>query len=349
MSNSVAQRQNARNGLLDVLRLLSIVLVVLAHVSPPGWLFQLRNFDVPLLILVSAYVVGMPGGRAPEYGNGLIKRIERLIIPVWLFLFIFFSLFFILGKISGSIYPYLPKTILSTFLLLDGIGYVWIIRINILMALLAPCLYVIEKKSGKWLWLLLPAVLMCFELAFRAAAGVENFVFAPLFKYVIFAAIPYALVYMVGLRLPKMENVALLWLSFGSLGVFLFLAFLLKANGMDVSTQHYKYPAQTYYLAYAIAIASALFYLGRRFLLEDKLPLVVIRLGGYSMWIYLWHILVLTLLQRYMPNLHWFVMFVFVFSGAVAATLLMRAAATKVLSMVRNPRVAYYLEIAFLK
>lgn len=349
MSNNCGQKGNSRNELLDVLRLLSIVLVVLAHVSPPGWLFQMRNFDVPLLILVSAYVVGMPGGRAPEYGRGLLKRIERLVIPVWLFLCVFFLLFLLISELSGAAYPYLPKTILSTFLLLDGIGYVWIIRINILMALLTPCLYVIEKKSGKWLWLLLLSALLSFEFTFRVTSTINSLPIAPLLKYVVFAAIPYAVVYVIGLRLPKMGNWELLGLSLASLGIFLLLALLFKANGMNISTQHYKYPAQTYYLAYAIAVASTLFYLGRRFSFAEKIPPAIIRLGAYSMWIYLWHILVLTLLQRYLADLPWYVMFVFVLSGAVAATLLMRAAATQVLQMVRNPRVAYYLEIAFLK
>lgn len=38
---------------IDKLKTLGLLLIFLAHVSPPEFLFQLRNFDVILMIIVS--------------------------------------------------------------------------------------------------------------------------------------------------------------------------------------------------------------------------------------------------------------------------------------------------------
>ena len=45
-----------RDNKVDILRALAILLVMLAHVSPPEWLMQLRTFDVVLLFLLSGGV-----------------------------------------------------------------------------------------------------------------------------------------------------------------------------------------------------------------------------------------------------------------------------------------------------
>ena len=42
-----------RNSKVDLLRSLAILLVILAHASPPNWLMQVRTFDVVLLFLLA--------------------------------------------------------------------------------------------------------------------------------------------------------------------------------------------------------------------------------------------------------------------------------------------------------
>lgn len=39
----------------DILKVIGLLGFVLAHVTPPTVIFQFRNFDVVLMILVSAY------------------------------------------------------------------------------------------------------------------------------------------------------------------------------------------------------------------------------------------------------------------------------------------------------
>jgi fucose 4-O-acetylase-like acetyltransferase len=44
---------NNRDLRIDILRVAGLLLIILAHVSPPFLLFQFRTFDVPLMVFVS--------------------------------------------------------------------------------------------------------------------------------------------------------------------------------------------------------------------------------------------------------------------------------------------------------
>ncbi|SFK21637.1 hypothetical protein SAMN04488079_106193 [Methylophaga sulfidovorans] len=42
-----------RDHRIDLLRFIGLSMIIFAHVGPPSILFQLRNFDVPLMVLIS--------------------------------------------------------------------------------------------------------------------------------------------------------------------------------------------------------------------------------------------------------------------------------------------------------
>ncbi len=42
-----------RDTRIDFLRFVGLIMIIFAHVNPPAVLFQLRNFDVPLMVLIS--------------------------------------------------------------------------------------------------------------------------------------------------------------------------------------------------------------------------------------------------------------------------------------------------------
>lgn len=51
-----------RSFRLDLMRLLGLLLIIFAHIGPPNALFQIRTFDVPMMIFVSgvAYYISSP-------------------------------------------------------------------------------------------------------------------------------------------------------------------------------------------------------------------------------------------------------------------------------------------------
>jgi fucose 4-O-acetylase-like acetyltransferase len=46
----------SRDIRFDILKVIGLFCIILAHVSPPSLIFQLRNFDVPLMVMISGSV-----------------------------------------------------------------------------------------------------------------------------------------------------------------------------------------------------------------------------------------------------------------------------------------------------
>lgn len=148
-----------RNLSIDILKTLGIILIILAHVNPPGIIFQLRNFDVVLLVILSGALAEKSYKKCVTYFEYIKKRFIRLVIPVWIFLTIFFIGSFIV------LYPNIPysfKDIISSYLLIDGIGYVWIFRIYLLATISVPILLRAKEKisNKKYCFLLLLAYII---------------------------------------------------------------------------------------------------------------------------------------------------------------------------------------------
>lgn len=70
--------QNGRNIKLDLIRFSGVLIIMIAHSNPPSWLFQLRNFGTPLLILGSAVTYSfIYRNRAINKKEFLKKKIEK--------------------------------------------------------------------------------------------------------------------------------------------------------------------------------------------------------------------------------------------------------------------------------
>ena len=88
-----AQTKN-RFAHIDRLKVLGLLLVILAHVDLPAWLAQIRSFDVPLLVFLSACLArkSFVGGCVIQYYR---KRFFRLAVPAWVFAVYYFDTTFL--------------------------------------------------------------------------------------------------------------------------------------------------------------------------------------------------------------------------------------------------------------
>lgn len=127
---------NERDEGLDLLRTIGILGIFLAHVTPPFIIHQLRIFDVILMVIISGYLYEKP----KSYIKYILKRIKRLILPTYIVLILFFSMLYILRKIFNIDLNGLLniKMFILSCLLISGIGFVWIIRIYLGVAVLGP-------------------------------------------------------------------------------------------------------------------------------------------------------------------------------------------------------------------
>lgn len=76
-----------RDEYVDFLRSLGLLLLIIAHTRAPQWLTNIRTFDVPLMVFISALCYKSLRG---DYLAYCLKRFKRIYIPVFIFLNLFF-------------------------------------------------------------------------------------------------------------------------------------------------------------------------------------------------------------------------------------------------------------------
>lgn len=295
---------------IDFLKFVGLVMIILAHSGPPGGIFQLRNFDVPLMVFCSGFVFSY-GVSYSGYLNYVVARLQRLVIPVWFFLLFFFAFNSALARD--------PDYLLLTFLFVEGEGleYLWIIQVFVSIAMVSPFIYKFNQliRSDAVFFCLCFLLLVLYDL-FISWVGREWYQDYKLLRTLLLL-IPYSLVFLLGLRFKTKSNGSLLLTSVfcAVLFIVMFFWFGWTDNGI-LSTQHFKYPPGLYYLSYAVAVTCLLLYCSTRF--YDQLfamsPFnhLILFVSSNSIWIYLWHIVFLGLIDG-----HWLLRWLLILSCSV--------------------------------
>jgi fucose 4-O-acetylase-like acetyltransferase len=298
-------RGSGRDFQLDLLRALAIAEVVLAHAALPPWLAQSRNFGVPLLILISGMAFAARyRGETPGLAY-VARRIWRVLAPTWLFLTFFFLFAAIVLDLAGAAYPYSASTIAHSYDLSTGIGYVWVIRVNILVAFLTPFIAFASNRTPRAGLFIAGSIAVLIVFALLQSAFGERLAAlgsGPLWRLIcrdVPYLVPYAVIFAIGLRVEEIGRRGQIGLALGFGAVAAALAWLLyKETGHLVPTQDFKYPPRLYYVAYAMFVSLLLIAGKDRLaaLVPGRLRGTVTIVGSNTLWIYLWHILVIELL-----------------------------------------------------
>lgn len=286
----------ARNINLDLMRFLGVLIIMLAHAEPPAWIHQLRNFGTPLLIVASALTYAIIYSNSEvATGSFLRKRLTRLTVPAWIFLTLFFSVTFVAADVLNKDYPFSAADIFETMTFYNGIGFVWIFKVYIMLALITPWAVKFSHSTlsnSRYFGSLL-CLYMVYEAAIHSVSQLVPQQMTSFFNTTVFVVIPYSLLYLYGLRLGRLNDAQILRVVAVSLLVFLVLMFVLfLETGEWVGTQKFKYPPTLYYLSYSFVGLNLVYLFCRRFKLRDGvLSSWVVWLSANSLWIYLWHIL----------------------------------------------------------
>lgn len=316
-----------RDKKIDILRFVAIIAIIIAHTNPPSFVFQIRNFDVTLMVLLlgGSYYLST-SNKSINYPKYVYKRFKRLIFPTWIFLTSFFLFFFVLNfLLRGGEFHFSRKIVLESYTSVDGIGYIWIMRVLFIVSALNPLFLKISKKI-KYNMNYFVFLMFCFvlyhilslintELSGELQVYYENFVLLG-FGYGIISAI--------GIRLPQMNQKEII---IGSL--WFLTAYLVLMNLNDfIPIQKFKYPPTIYYFSYGLFIS---------FCLYSLLAIPIIRkffdnkfvqyISNNSLTLYYWHIIPTYLLAIYGTELsflkiNFFIEFGFVFGVGFLMTVL---------------------------
>jgi peptidoglycan/LPS O-acetylase OafA/YrhL len=307
-----------RDDRIDILRFIGLSMIILAHVDPPGLLFQLRNFDVPLMVLVSAMSFSLSYKADEPYPAYVWKRIKRLVFPVWCFLTVYFLAIAAFNPGSDELDS---TTVITSYGLLEGIGYVWIIRVFLLVALISPLLFRWHQNTisnSRYFTLLALSFLIYEALRYCSLPYIQPGA-GELVSAVLLYLIAYGLIFAIGLRISRLSSRQLYTLALLSLGICLLAGgWLFLLHGEFIPTQSLKYPPSVYYFSYAVFVSVLLwtYSAGIDHCIERlKLKPLVLFIARNSIWVYLWHIPVIKTV-----NTHYLVKYLIAFSVAVIIT-----------------------------
>lgn len=287
----------SRNTTIDLMRLAGILLIILAHVNPPNVLFQIRTFDVPMMVFVSGmsyYYSGKTNVRIVPY---ILSRFKRLVLPVWVFFSLFFSFIYAFGVTSFT-NDLTIKTIILTFML-SGFGYVWIIKVFLLVALLSPLLTLLANRvSGYFISILAFFFLMISLLISKLIPHPTPFIIYFLINDIIIPCISYGSVFILGYKALSLSKKQIYF----SIAMFstIFIAYIacnyFQYGRIDMP-QSYKYPPTLYYVAFSLIMTFTVFMIIKSLKIGKINPLFEFA-SSNTIWIYLWHIPVVEFFKR---------------------------------------------------
>lgn len=288
-----------RNIIIDAMRVLGLLLIILAHVQPPSFIFQLRTFDVPMMIFVSGMAYYYSGKSNIKLWQYSLSRFKRLVFPVWIFLVFFFLSIFIFEPV-GFVDLLMLKTIVSTFLL-GGFGYVWIIKVFLIIAICSPVFVrFIKYKSGYALTFITLAMLLVSLLVLNVSYEFNNKYLLHFLSDIIFPATVYGTVFMIGYKVLGLTTKEKLFIFFSYLIAFaVCVIFYHHMMGKFSGPQYFKYPPSLFYIAYSLIATFIVMWFFERFLPFKKLPFIIGFMSSNTIWIYLWHIPVVEYFRRY--------------------------------------------------
>ncbi len=285
-----------RDDHVDIMRFIGLSLIIFAHINPPAILFQLRNFDVPLMVMVSGMSYVLSSGKLVSYKEYFISRCQRLVFPVWTFLTILFCIIklFNLDQKNSILNT---TTIISSYGLISGIGFVWVIRIFLLVALMAPIFYPIVNKTHRYKFLMISFLLLLLNemLVFYITQNLWGYKILYIFNWVFFNLIPYGVIFFLGVKLKEFTRKDLFYiLSFSFLSFVSISIFLHHLHGKILGTQVYKYPPTLYYIMFSLIMITLLYinisYISSLISKLRCMKKLISMISENSLWIYLWHI-----------------------------------------------------------
>ena len=320
-----------RDLYIDFLRFIGLSFIILVHVNPPVNVAQVRCFDVPLMLFVSGLTAS--SSRHYRYVDYVTNRTKRLIIPVWMFLAAYLPiLYFVQFKFLPEQYL-TGEMIVRSFLLLDNsIGYVWIIRIFLIVMLATPFILKLNNRIENIRLFVFVIVTTVFVLEGIHLIGVQcdkesvaSFVVVDIIQY----GIAYSIPFMLGVRCRNAEKKEQHKLLAFVIVVFtVSLVYYVFSYGLPIRiTPNFKTPPHSYYIVYGCFVSVVLWQMKTKISkwLTNK---YFILLGQNTIWIYLWHMPLALVSNRISDS--WTIRYIFVYGCAIFIFMIQRSFVNKI-------------------
>ncbi|WP_373425164.1 acyltransferase family protein [Paracholeplasma manati] len=280
-----------RNNKIDIIRAGGTILVILAHVFPPDLIQNIRSFDVIALVFISG--LSFKSNEQIKYFKYISHRIKKLVIPTYLVITSIFLFTFIASLIFSINNPFTTEDIIKSYFFIEGIGYIWIVKIYLILALVSTTITSINKKIRND-YLFVSYIVTIFFIFFSLSKSLVGLNSLILNEYIIIS-IPYVLIYWIGIRIRESGTTLKIMTLLSTVVVFSVVIY--SINNSILLPMNDKYPPGFIYVTYGIFISLLLY-----ILIPNKEIRIVKWISMNSFIIYLMHIyfvLGLNLLQDY--------------------------------------------------
>ena len=280
-----------RDSKIDFIRALCSMTVILAHVSAPAWINDIRTFDVVVLVMLSG--MSLMYASRTSYSRYLWKRIQKLVLPTLLMMALVFSGSYIVCSVLGINQLYSGNQILRSFMLLNegSMGYVWIVRVYFMVAILTPIIRFAEERTTKLTSMLLINIVGFFaaDLLLLSSGILPDSLLRTVLLDWGHSSLVYALIAYDGLWIIQNRNKSNVIIGVCAC-VFLFCTIIISipAHQLIFDPSSYKFPPQVYYCSYGVLVGILLYRIA-----PNREMYIVRWLSSRSFSIYLWHIVML--------------------------------------------------------
>lgn len=288
---------DSRNYTIDILRIIGLLLVISAHCGFPSTYFEVREFDVAMLMFVAGASFAITYKKNDQnYWDYVIKRFKKLILSVWLFLTCYFIFF---GLCLGE--KFTIETILKSYSLLSGIGFVWIFRVMFSTALLNPLLYkATDRLKIYQSFLFSIGIILLNDLVYYLCIlKIGNETIQDILRTLVTYTISYGAISLLGILWMKMNRKQRVISTLSFLAIFLSCGYFIQFP----SLQNFKYPPMLYYISYGILWSDFLYLAFEKLTMKAWLSNIILWLSRHTMSIYLCHIVIMAILNRFALNL----------------------------------------------
>lgn len=291
-----------RDFVIDLFRFLGLSLIILAHVFPPNWLFQIRTFDVSLMVFVSGMAFCVSSGSKANIIQYFYSRFKRMVLPAWAFVTL---LYLVIFPLTGGLFADINNhdQMMSSYKL-QGFGYFWVIRVFLFISLFSIVYkFVMDKLS--------PIMLFVFYLLVETGLAIAFFHFGLFEKESLsgkvmwqagFPVISYGVLFCLG-YLFKSGRKDVYW--YGAFSLLLMAAiegWSLSQGQGPVWPQDFKYPPTLFYISWGIFACAVLCLLANALNLQSvrdsALKRLVCFISSNTIWIYFWHIPLVEFFRR---------------------------------------------------
>lgn len=278
-----------RDYKVDWIRSICSLTVILAHVGAPFLINQIRTFDVVSLVFISG--ISLAYSKNKKYDKYIWQRIKKLLFPTYIVIICIFLLSYLVCTFLYIDQLYSKDQIIKSFLLLNNgsMGYVWIVRVYLCIAVLSPFLKMIAQKLNskyKLFVFSIVSILIGYSMYYIGLA-IQDGLIKDFYIDYIFSTFVYSIIVILGIwkHTNKYEQRKLL---IEILVIFIVIQFVMYLNGTGFAPGLFKFPPRLYYVIYGLLCTFILYVI-----LPNKKSVLIEWISKNSFLIYLFHIIVL--------------------------------------------------------